>query len=651
MAIKKHPKPPLPMADQQYPEFESIKMETKKLIASEATNNFFVTLKYIEQGFGSQMNTAYHHRLQAAFYDILASKATTQAMKGLCLGKGVHSARRSIELAPESIEFAYFHAYMLYRRAYKAKCYNEALQECNRALAIPNPSDPEEDWLAKDDEQEVTEQTEERIGKVKDLLHLLIIDCNKEKFIRRWNTLDADEKNSFIELSVENIKSYFSSLGNELANKVITDALSYIRDHYQDSKYWLCCFCDKRFDGFGEHSEHVLTDHPLSPTHRSLCSSLEVDCSWTEIIEKGKWKPVDTSAAIKRLESEWKVQDSRSESSRLVEDDPKKWPESDDYARTKNLKSIHNKLRNLLHNKALLAVHVNKVTQYAMNKLHGLLRGSPLLELGLDQTHLCICLLEASQLDEILKYLEQITKFYSHISKGKNKASIPKPKYPVGIEVYDDTLYVLFPEESLSLHGGSAPTGDAFSTWIFSGISSEDSLEKWTSVRNERKSYWEEVLGKIRTFLRQKNEELSKIQSDNTCKDILSEDVTQQRTLPMVPTDVSDMEIVREADSGLMLKPQVDNHDNHDLKFREDDAWFMQFSEYNRDWEHNLKSHAESDYKEIMYPLVKSYIRIFSLWVVSPRKLGGLDEVGNVLSVSGSFLVILAKFLAQFQSM
>ncbi|KAF9588231.1 hypothetical protein IFM89_008631 [Coptis chinensis] len=43
-------------------------------------------------------------------------------------------------------------------------------------------------------------------------------------------------------------------------------------------------------------------------------------------------------------------------------------------------------------------------------------------------------------------------------------------------------------------------------------------------------------------------------------------------------------------------------------QFSKDDAWFMQFSEFNRGWELKLYSHVGSDYKEILYPVVNEVI-------------------------------------------
>lgn len=54
----------------------------------------------------------------------------------------LQAAQRAVELAPESIELAHFHAMLLYDAANDARAYEEVVAECERGLSIEVPSDP-----------------------------------------------------------------------------------------------------------------------------------------------------------------------------------------------------------------------------------------------------------------------------------------------------------------------------------------------------------------------------------------------------------------------------------------------------------------------------------------------------------------------------
>ncbi|XP_021306691.1 uncharacterized protein LOC8059839 isoform X3 [Sorghum bicolor] len=54
----------------------------------------------------------------------------------------LQAAQRAVELAPESIELAHFHAMLLFDAANDARAYEEVVAECERGLSIEVPSDP-----------------------------------------------------------------------------------------------------------------------------------------------------------------------------------------------------------------------------------------------------------------------------------------------------------------------------------------------------------------------------------------------------------------------------------------------------------------------------------------------------------------------------
>ncbi|XP_062216714.1 uncharacterized protein LOC133916856 isoform X2 [Phragmites australis] len=54
----------------------------------------------------------------------------------------LEAARRAVELAPDSVELAHFHAMLLYEVAPDARSYEDVVAECERGLNIEAPSDP-----------------------------------------------------------------------------------------------------------------------------------------------------------------------------------------------------------------------------------------------------------------------------------------------------------------------------------------------------------------------------------------------------------------------------------------------------------------------------------------------------------------------------
>ncbi|KAK4782337.1 hypothetical protein SAY86_016439 [Trapa natans] len=75
------------------------------------------------------------------------------------------SARRAVELSPNSILLAHFYANMLFKTASETKDFKEVVAECERGLAIKNPTDPAEESLLEVSENE-EKTTEERIKKL-----------------------------------------------------------------------------------------------------------------------------------------------------------------------------------------------------------------------------------------------------------------------------------------------------------------------------------------------------------------------------------------------------------------------------------------------------------------------------------------------------
>ncbi|KAK4779222.1 hypothetical protein SAY86_006750 [Trapa natans] len=113
------------------------------------------------------------------------------------------SARRAVELSPNSILIAYFFANVLFKTASETKDFDEVVAECERGLAIKNPTDPAEVSLpALSEYDEKTAGAEERIEKFRDGLRNLIQWSMTSASSSMNNSIVEDKSQVVIEDSV-----------------------------------------------------------------------------------------------------------------------------------------------------------------------------------------------------------------------------------------------------------------------------------------------------------------------------------------------------------------------------------------------------------------------------------------------------------------
>ncbi|XP_028092844.1 uncharacterized protein LOC114293027 isoform X1 [Camellia sinensis] len=288
-----------------------------------------------------------------------------------------------------------------------------------------------------------------------------------------WNSMGLDMQKDLLRIRISEIKAHFSSSKDNLANEVLSEAISFAEAN-KTWKFWMCCRCSERFSDSESHMQHVLQEHMgnLLPKMQSILPQ-NVDNEWIEMLLNFSWKPLDVNAAVRMLETKLKPQgpelpgesysrtdteeckdcvtdnycseeawdlspqrggrfgDScngetvESKSYDKVSDSmwregdenqggkayflPDCWPLSDDTERAKLLEKIHDIFQVLIRHKYLAATHVTKVIQYTVGELQGLASGSQLLSYGVDQTPTCICFLRASELKKVLKYLQELS--------------------------------------------------------------------------------------------------------------------------------------------------------------------------------------------------------------------------------------------------
>uniref|UniRef100_A0A453IUY7 DUF627 domain-containing protein n=1 Tax=Aegilops tauschii subsp. strangulata TaxID=200361 RepID=A0A453IUY7_AEGTS len=81
-------------------------------------------------------------RAQGTVHSRAAAPLNDPAARARHHRAALQAARRAVELAPDSLELAHFHALLLYEAASGNRDYEDVIAECERGLRIEVPSDP-----------------------------------------------------------------------------------------------------------------------------------------------------------------------------------------------------------------------------------------------------------------------------------------------------------------------------------------------------------------------------------------------------------------------------------------------------------------------------------------------------------------------------
>ncbi|KAF5181228.1 Ubiquitin carboxyl-terminal hydrolase-related protein [Thalictrum thalictroides] len=387
----------------------------------------------------------------------------------------------------------------------------------------------------------------------------------EEKVRLLWNSMSVDDKHNLLKLDIHDLLAHFHSPKSYCA-KVISEAICFAKDH-NNWKFWICCSCDEKFSNSDLHYRHVVEKHigRLSEELQLVLPSA-VSREWQSMISNGPWKPVDAPAALPILEEQWgqlssiqskqyttrnnmldekdshtgdpinkstlepysdecHVQHMKKESKvkecsdRLDFRSPC-WPIADDSERELLLEKTRLLLEVLLKSDALAADHMNKVIQYTMKKLQILYPGLQLSGHGLNQTHICIRFLDASQLGRILDFLGELFQFSMKKYTG-NKSEINKHLHRSILECdirekfFLDGDLIFVDKQSLRGEGILAVYADVDASatllpdwdkrdtglrnsddllrWMFTDSSSEKQLKSWSCLENLRKHQGKEL--------------------------------------------------------------------------------------------------------------------------------------------------------------
>ncbi|CAI0549437.1 unnamed protein product [Linum tenue] len=154
----------------------SIKLECERALTSLRRGNHTKALRLMKESCSRHGDYSPHsaliYRVQGTVCMKMASIIDDPNAKQRHLRNAIDSARKAVELSPNSIEFSHFYANLLYEVANDGKEYEEVMRECDRALEILNPVDPAKESLQEESQLKIT-TAEARIAHVQGELRSL----------------------------------------------------------------------------------------------------------------------------------------------------------------------------------------------------------------------------------------------------------------------------------------------------------------------------------------------------------------------------------------------------------------------------------------------------------------------------------------------
>ncbi|RDY05414.1 hypothetical protein CR513_10754, partial [Mucuna pruriens] len=161
-------------------DYSTIKLECERALTTHRRGNHTKAMKLLREICAREegsSHSAFVHRIHSLVCFKTATVITGPSSKQRHLKNAVESARRAVELASNSVEYAHFLATVMLEAASEGKDYEEVVHECEKGLAIKSPSDPANETLQDESEQKVS-SPEERIAHIQSELRQLIQKSN-----------------------------------------------------------------------------------------------------------------------------------------------------------------------------------------------------------------------------------------------------------------------------------------------------------------------------------------------------------------------------------------------------------------------------------------------------------------------------------------
>ncbi|EOA23393.1 hypothetical protein CARUB_v10016569mg [Capsella rubella] len=386
-----------------------------------------------------------------------------------------------------------------------------------------------------------------------------------------WDSMSNEMKKELLRVKVSDLKSHFIASKDGDANEIISEALSFCEAN-KTWISWVCCRCNEKFMDSEAHMQHIVQVHMgnIIPKMQMVLPQ-NVDTERIDMLLSSPWKPLDLSAAVNLLISQQKIQnfefneihsggdnmengddcfkdawndtspkkeslgdacngcdenESEEGKSSIAFPPPDGWPISDDPERAKLLEKIRAAFELLIRHKYLAVSHHDKVIQFTLDELRNLPSVSQFVNHSLNQSPICICFLEASQLRKILKFLQDLSQAcglsrYSEQSNPNDEINFGDLGREVTEEIHfdaEDSCLLLdekllgtecFQEKFMGspfhnvviassgdiANGDNVSAGaDGFLSWIFTGPSSGEQIVSWMHTKEEKTNQGMEIM-------------------------------------------------------------------------------------------------------------------------------------------------------------
>ncbi|KAJ7551918.1 hypothetical protein O6H91_06G034700 [Diphasiastrum complanatum] len=133
----------------------NLRAECEKALLALRRGNSTKSLRLIREACARNEASSVVHRVHGHICMRLASMIEDARTKQRHLKEALEAVKRAVALSPNSVEYAHFHAQLLYDAASDSKEYEEVVRECERGLSIEDPVDPAKESLQEEGQHEL----------------------------------------------------------------------------------------------------------------------------------------------------------------------------------------------------------------------------------------------------------------------------------------------------------------------------------------------------------------------------------------------------------------------------------------------------------------------------------------------------------------
>ncbi|CAI9761074.1 unnamed protein product [Fraxinus pennsylvanica] len=207
--------------------YDSIKLECEKAFTTLRRGNHVKALKWMKDLCSKHENSAFVHHVMGTVFAKIALDTNDPNAKQRHLNDATESARKSVTLSPNSVEFSLFYANSLLDIENEKNGYQGVVQECQRALAIESPTDPAKETLREGNFQKIS-TAEARVAHVKRALRSLIQKIKKYIASEHHHKISSELQSLIQQTNIVSISSRMKNLGHEEQThltRVLEDAI------------------------------------------------------------------------------------------------------------------------------------------------------------------------------------------------------------------------------------------------------------------------------------------------------------------------------------------------------------------------------------------------------------------------------------------